>query len=135
VAIWYIFLRFGSLCQEKSGNPAHGPSKRTYLVKLSNIPIGINSFSSLRRWINNTAPTVSATCDANLGSSLINNRLLVPSTGADTAKQLVAITYVHSLLYNATMLTCVVGYFTIELGGFSSFFTLQLKLQLQIVTL
>jgi hypothetical protein len=22
-AIWYIFPRFGKLCQEKSGNPAH----------------------------------------------------------------------------------------------------------------
>jgi hypothetical protein len=35
VVIWYIFPRFGTLCQEKSGNP--GPNA-TYIVASVNAP-------------------------------------------------------------------------------------------------
>jgi hypothetical protein len=31
VVIWYIFLRFGILCQEKSGNPGLAVSRKSFL--------------------------------------------------------------------------------------------------------
>jgi hypothetical protein len=37
VVIWYVFFRFGTLCQEKSGNPGARPLVRTNLRgRLSN---------------------------------------------------------------------------------------------------